>query len=154
MSTNIDLNRKLPRPAGHHSMTPGFTVPGAAKVVQFLQQAFGGEIVDRYEGPGGVLMHAEVRIGDSVVMLGEAPDAATAMPATISIYVENGAAVDAAYQRALAAGATSISEPTNQFYGYRSACVKDSGGNRWTVCAVVEELTRAEIDRRMASMKH
>lgn len=136
MSTNIDLNRKLPRPAGHHS-----------------QQAFGGEVVDRYDGPNGVVFHAEVRIGDSIVMLGEAQDSG-AMPASISIYVETGAGVDAAYQRALAAGATSVSEPANQFYGYRSACVRDSGGNRWTICAVIEELTRAEIDRRMAAMKH
>jgi PhnB protein len=149
----INLNTKLPRPAGHHTLTPGFSVPGAARVLQFLQQGLGGEIVDRYDMPDGTLAHAEVRIGDSVVMLGEPRDGA-ARPATLSLYVDTGAAVDAAYARALAAGATSINEPANQFYGYRSACVRDVGGNQWTICAVVEELTRDEIERRMASMKH
>jgi PhnB protein len=149
----IDLNRKLPRPAGHHTVTPGFSVSGAAQVIEFANKAFGAETVDRYDGPNGIVFHAELRIGDSVVMLGEAMPEHPAMPASLSLYVDTGNAVDATYKRALAAGATSVTEPSNQFYGYRSACVRDSGGNRWTICAVVEELTRAEIDQRMASQK-
>jgi PhnB protein len=150
----IDLNRKLPRPAGHHSVTPGFSVSGAAKVIEFAHQAFGAETVDRYDGPNGIVFHAELRIGDSVVMLGEAMPDHPAMPASLSLYVDTGNAVDATYKRALAAGAMSVTEPSNQFYGYRSACVRDTGGNKWTICAVIEELTRAEIDQRMASQKH
>jgi PhnB protein len=152
----IDLNKKLPRPAGHHTVTPGFTVSGAARVIEFASTAFGAETVDRYDGPNGVVFHAELRIGDSVVMLGEAmPDQGMpAMPASLSLYVDNGHAVDAAYKKAVAAGATSLVEPANQFYGYRSATVRDPGGNKWTICAVVEELTRAQIDERMASQKH
>lgn len=148
----VNLNIKLPRPPGHHTLTPGFSVPGAARVLAFLQQGLGGEVVDRYDMPDGSLAHCEVRIGDSVVMFGEARDGAV-RPATLSLYVETGAAVDTTYARALAAGAVSVSEPANQFYGYRSACVRDVAGNQWTICAVVEELTRAEIDRRMASIK-
>lgn len=150
----IDMTRKLPRPDGHHSITPGFSVKGAVTVIGFLERAFGGRVVDKYEGPGGTVFHAEVMIGDSVVMLGEASADHPAMPAQLSFYVENGDAVDATYKRALAAGAKSLMEPANQFYGYRSASVEDVGGNKWTVCAIVEQLSREEIQQRMASMKH
>ena len=94
------------------------------------------------------MFHAEVVLGDSAVMMGDDHDH-PAMPASISYYVETGEAVDRTYQRALASGATSVQEPKNQFYGYRSACVKDAGGNRWTICAVIEQLTKDDIAKRM-----
>lgn len=146
--------KKLPRPPGHHTITPGFAVPQATKVLAFLQQAFGAKVVDRYDGPDGAIAHCEVMLGDSVVMFGEANPAhgVPAMPASLSYYVDDGAAVDATYQRAVAAGATSVLAPQHQFYGYRTAQVKDPGGNKWTICAVVEQLTAAEIQRRMAEM--
>lgn len=146
----------LPRPEGHHSITPGFSVIGAAKVITFLEKAFGGRVVDKYEAPGGIIAHAEVMLGDSVVMLGEASKdhGHPEMPASLSYYVSTGDEVDATYKRAIAAGATSLMEPKNQFYGYRSATVKDVGGNRWTICAVVEQLTKEEIERRMKDMPH
>ena len=148
----IDMNRKIPRPEGHHTITPGFAVVGASKVIAFLERAFDGKLVDKYEGPGGVIYHAEVMIRDSVVMLGDAHEGGSpAMPCMLSFYVDNGNEVDAIYKRALEAGAKSISEPKNEFYGYRTATVQDPGGNRWSLCAVVEALTREEMQKRMSA---
>jgi PhnB protein len=142
------------RPAGHHVITPGFMAPKgtAAKAAEFIEKAFGGKVTERYDGPDGTIAHCEVMLGDSIVMFGDAMAGYDPMPASLSYYVDDGKAVDETYRRALAAGATSETEPADQFYGYRSACVKDVAGNRWTICAVIEELTPEEIQRRMASM--
>ncbi len=153
---SIDMNKKIARPTGHHTITPGFSVNGASKVITFIERAFGGKMVDKYEGPGGIIFHAEMLIGDSAVMFGDAqPDAEhAAMPAMLSYYADTGADVDLTYKRALEHGAKSITEPQNAFYGYRSATVQDPGGNRWFICAVVEELTREEIQKRMPGKPH
>lgn len=144
---------KLPRPDGHHVVTPAFIVEGTPQVLAFLERAFGGQVVEKYEGPDGVVHHAEIRLGDSIVMAGEAGHGMDAMPASFSYYVDEAADVDAAYLRALAAGATGERPPADQFYGYRSATVRDVGGNRWTICAVIELVSPEESKRRMAAMK-
>ena len=143
---------KIPRPPGHHTVTPGFAVPNAAKVLAFLEKAFGAKVVDKYDGPGGTIAHCELMVGDSVVMFGDAGEHMPVMPLGASLYVDDGPAVDATYKRALEAGAKSVMEPKNQFYGYRSATVTDPGGNKWTICAIVEQLTKEEIEQRMAEM--
>ena len=150
---SIDMKRSLPRPPGHHSITPGFSGPQTAHAIAFLEQAFGAKVLERYDGPNGIVFHAEILVGDSVVMCGNGEPGSAPSPGMFSYYVANGEAVDETYRRALATGAQSISEPKNQFYGYRSACVKDPAGNRWTICAIVEQVSPAELERRMKEMK-
>ena len=106
-----------PVPEGYHTATPYLVVKGADKTIEFLKKAFGAEpAFEPMTRPDGKIMHADLKIGDSHVMLGEASDQHPAMPGMVHLYVAN---VDAVYQRAVAAGGISAMEPTDQFYGDR-----------------------------------
>ncbi len=132
-------------PEGYHSVTPYLVVKGADRVIEFLKQVFGAKETERMSMPDGSVMHAEVRIGDSTVMLGEAGGQWGPMPTSLYMYVPD---VDAVYQRALKAGATSAMEPADQFYGDRNAGVKDSAGNVWWIATRKEDVAPDEIRRR------
>ena len=132
-------------PAGYHTVTPVLTIHGAAKLMGFLQQAFDAKEVYRLPGPDGAVIHAEMKIGDSMVMLGEATDEWKPMPATVALYVED---TDTWYKRALRAGGTSLREPADQFYGDRSAGVKDFAGNKWWIHTHIEDVPAEEIKKR------
>ena len=134
-----------PIPAGYHSVTPCLTVPGVAKLIEFLKQAFGATEIGRCASPDGRIMHAEVQIGDAKVMLGEPHAPWTPMPSSLYLYVED---ADATYQRALAAGATSLMEPIDQFWGDRHGGVKDPSGNYWWISTRKEEVPPEELTRR------
>ena len=135
-----------PIPEGFRTVTPYLVVDGAADVLEFVKQAFGAEEKFRMDMPSGKIGHAEARIGDSIVMVGDAGERMAAMPAMIHLYVED---CDATYERALAAGATSEREPTDQFYGDRSAGVRDSAGNLWWIATHVEDVSEDEMAKRM-----
>ncbi|HYQ96291.1 MAG TPA: VOC family protein [Candidatus Eisenbacteria bacterium] len=136
-------------PEGYRNVTPYLVNEGADKVIKFLRQAFGAaEKFPPMKRPDGAVMHAEMRIGDSVVMLGEASGQYRPMPACLYLYVED---VDATYRRALQAGGISVTEPKDQFYGDRSAGVRDPGGNFWWIATHKEDVSEAEIERRFKS---
>jgi uncharacterized glyoxalase superfamily protein PhnB len=136
-----------PIPDGYHSVTPYLVVKDGDKMLQFLQRGLGAELSGRHDLPNGRLMHAEVRIGDSPVMIGEAGDAHPPMPCMLYLYVRD---CDAAYERALAAGAQSVREPADQFYGDRSGGVVDPEGNQWWFGTHVEDVSPEELERRAA----
>lgn len=134
-----------PIPDGYHSVTPYLTVEGADALLDFVSQAFSAEETVRMARPDGSIQHAEVRIGDSPVMLGEPAEQWEASPATIHLYVED---CDATYRRALEAGGTSLQEPTNQFYGDRMGGVRDPAGNSWWIATHIEDVPDDEMARR------
>src|SRR5438132_11672694 len=134
-----------PIPDGYHSVTPYLSVPGVGKLLDFLRQAFEAQELHRMPPPGGTIVHAEVRIGDSLVMMGEPMGDGQPMFGSLYLYVHD---VDAVYKRALQAGATSTSEPADQFYGDRSAGIKDPVGNQWWIATHKEDVAHEEIARR------
>jgi PhnB protein len=111
-----------------HTATLYFHPIGAPKFIDFLENAFGAEVIERHQSETGFVYHAKVRLGDSIVEMGEAHDQWRPMQSAIYMYVED---VDATYRQALSAGATSVLEPTDQHYGDRSASVSDEFGNTW-----------------------
>lgn len=134
-----------PIPDGYHSVSPYLTVIGVAKVIEFLKKTLDATSFECHTMPDGRIMHAEVRIGDSVVMLGEPMTPDQARPANLHVYVKD---VDATYKRAIAAGGRSIREPANQFYGDRSGGVQDVAGNQWWFATHVEDMSPEEMKRR------
>jgi len=134
-----------PIPEGYHTVTPYLVVEGVPKLIEFMKKAFGAEEIFRANMPDGSVMHAEVKIGDSRIMMGEANDQHKAMPSMLHLYVTD---ADAVYKRALSAGATSKMEVSDQFYGDRSGGVQDSSGNLWWIATHKEDLSQEEIARR------
>jgi PhnB protein len=132
-------------PDGYQAVIPYLIVDGAERLIEFLKLVFEAKELVRMAGPDGKIGHTEVRIGDCVVMLSDARDEWKPMPAMIYVYTED---VDAAYQRALQAGATSVREPQDQFYGDRSGAVSDPWGNQWWIGTHIEDVSEEEMIRR------
>jgi PhnB protein len=139
-----------PVPQGYHTVTPYLLVNGVAELVEFLERAFDAEVTLRLDRPDGTIMHVEVSIGDSIVMLGEPMGEFGPMPTSIYLYVED---CDAIYQRAVEAGATSVMEPTDMHHaGERYGGVKDPSGNLWWVATHIEDVSPEEQARRIVDL--
>lgn len=138
-----------PVPEGYHTVTPYLFVRGIESLIGFLKKVFNAEEIELMRRPDGSIMHAEVKIGDSVVMMGEASESASPMPAMLYLYLED---IDRVYQQALVAGATSLQEPLNEFYGDRTAAFVDASGNQWWLAMKVEDVSKEEMQRRTDSL--
>jgi len=142
-----------PVPDGYHTVTPYLVIKGAAAALEFYKKAFGAEELLRMPAPDGTIAHAEIRIGDSTIMMGEEQpgmEFIAAKPGTPSsvglmLYVAN---VDEMFKRALAAGGRELRPLKNQFYGDRSGTLADPFGHVWTIATHMEDVTPEEMDRR------
>jgi PhnB protein len=145
-------------PEGHHTVTPQLTLDNAAQAIEWYKKALGAEEKARATGPDGKILHAEVAIGDSRIMLndammgGKGPKAIGGSPASLWLYVEDS---DALFNRALAAGGKPVGGPmgrmADQFWGDRCASFTDPHGYSWTIATHKEDLSRQEMDQRQAA---
>lgn len=137
------------KPTGCRTVSPYLVVENVPKALAFLKTAFGAESREQLTLPDGTINHAMVSIGDSTLMLGAARGATKPLVQSVFyVYVKD---TDAVYKAALNAGATSLMEPTNQFYGDRNAGVRGPDGNSWWIATHVEEVPHAELLRRNAA---
>ncbi len=140
-------------PEGFHTITPYFTVQGVSRLIEFLKQAFGAEEVRRSVALDGTVMNAELRIGDSMLMMGEAPKGRTdlrIMTSMLYMYVID---PDSVYKRAIEAGGKSIRELADQIYGDRVGAIEDPCGNQWWIATRKENVSDEELRIRMSQFK-
>ncbi len=146
-----------PVPAGYHTATIYLIVKGGLKALDWYKKAYGAVELMRFEGPGGVLGHAEIKIGDSPIMLADefpdmghkSPTTLGGTPAGICLYVKD---CDALFNQAVAAGATVLKPLQDQFYGDRSGTVTDPFGHNWTIATHIEDVSPEEMRRRHDDM--
>ncbi len=143
------MTSKTYQPEGYQSVIPYLHVNGAAKMITFMKEVFDAKEIAVYPRPDGTIGHAALRIGDSVVELADGGQEWPAMTCALQVYVPD---TDAAYHRALKAGASSLQEPADQFYGDRVASIKDVCGNNWYIATQIEVVSREEVDKRLAAM--
>ena len=123
------------KPDGYTTVSPYLIVDGASATIEFLRHVFGAVEIRRFPGAGGKVMHAEVRIDDTVVMIADPPEQSQAVPSHIHVYVAD---ADATYKRALDYGATTVQEPIKKQDPDKRGGVKDSGGTTWWMATKVE----------------
>jgi PhnB protein len=145
-----------PIPDGYHSVTPYLIIKGASRAIDFYKNSFGAQEIMRFPGPNNTVAHAELRIGDSVIMLADeqqaqyrSPEAYGGSPVSLMIYVPD---VDKTFKQAISNGAKETRAVQDQFYGDRSGNLVDPFGHVWTVSTHVEDVSAEEMQRRMAAL--
>jgi uncharacterized glyoxalase superfamily protein PhnB len=139
-------------PDGYHTVTANLVVRDAAKAIDFYKKAFGAEEIMRMPGPGGKIMHAEIKVGDSRLMIGDempemnckSPPALGGSPVSFYVYVEN---ADAAFKRAVDAGGTAIMPVSDMFWGDRLGALTDPFGHKWSLAQHVSDPTPEEMKK-------
>ena len=138
-------------PEGFHTVVPYLTASDAAALIKFVEQAFDAKVTYCMKDENGNVRHAEAKIGDSMIMIGQARDEWKSRPGMLVLYVPD---CDALYRRAVDAGAKVVREMTTQPYGDRSGGVEDSQGNQWWISTHVEDVSDEEMERRMKAGAH
>lgn len=136
-------------PDGYHTVTPYLVVCGMPALIEYLEAVFGATELRRTTVREGRVHHARVRIGDSLLMIGEASESQPVVGTVLYIYVED---VDRTYRSALEHGGRSLREPAEQYYGDRNAGVEDPFGNQWWIAAHVEDVSSEESEKRARSL--
>lgn len=139
-----------PIPDGYHTVTPYLVVDNASHLIDFLKKAFDAQVVFQMDAPGGKIGHAEIKIGDSMIMLSDSTPEHKAYHIGLYLYVPD---VDSVFKKAIAAGGTSVMEPTDQFYGDRSGGLKDPLGNTWWIGTHIEDVPEEELKKRAQTAK-
>jgi PhnB protein len=132
-------------PDGYHTLTPYLVVPNGETTLRFLQDVFGAHLRHRQNRPDGTIMHCELQVGDSRLMMAQAAPPYESHPQTFYVYLED---ADVPFQRAVQAGAKILEPITTKFYGDRTGGFQDPAGNRWYVATHVEDVSPDEIQRR------
>jgi PhnB protein len=135
-------------PADCHAITPYLLVSDINQFIDFLVHGLSGKVREKIARPDGSILHAQVMIADSLLMIGQPQAPWKPLPVMLYHYVPD---CDATYKQALAAGATSEVEPADMFYGDRHACVKDVAGNSWWIATHMEDMSAEEIQTRAAA---
>ena len=135
------------KPSGYNTITPFLYVSNVPRLLKFLKEAFKAEEKMQYLAADGAVMHAEVKIGDSMVMMSERSIDYPEMPCQLYVYVDN---CDDVYDQALDAGGTTFREPADQFYGDRTGTFEDPYGHVWHIATHQEDLAPDELARRAA----
>lgn len=140
-----------PIPDGFHTVVPYLTVSEAGPLIDFIEKAFDAKVTYCMKDENGNVRHAEAKIGDSMIMIGQASNEWKSRPGMFVLYVSD---CDALYRRALQAGAKVIRNMADQPYGDRSGGVEDSQGNQWWISTHVEDVSPQEVERRMKAGAH
>ena len=141
-----------PIPDGFHTITPALVIREAAKAIEFYKKAFGAEVIMNLSGPNDSVMHAEIKIGDSIIMISgewpghhvQSPTSVRGTTGTLHIYVND---VDAAHKQAIGAGAKEIMPPMDMFWGDRYSSVTDPYGHAWSIATHIKDMTPEECQK-------